>query len=148
MVTPTSHDASPALAATSVPGEPAPPPMAPRDERLMKASLLTRLMRRPELGGVTGLILVTVFFALTADPSMFTLAGILTILDPGGPARHPGGRRGAADDRRRVRSVDRLDDRLRRADLRAAAGIYGLAAAGSRSLFALPFAMALGALNG
>jgi len=82
MVTPTSHDASPALAATGLPGEPVPPPMAPRDERLMKASLLTRLMRRPELGGVTGLILVTVFFALTADPSMFTLAGVLTIMTP------------------------------------------------------------------
>ena len=47
----------------------------PPDERLKDVSLVTRLMRRPELGAAAGLILVTIFFLSTADPSMFTLAG-------------------------------------------------------------------------
>ncbi len=52
------------------------------DERLLRVSLATRLMRRPELGAIAGLILVVVFFALTASPEMFSLSGILTILSP------------------------------------------------------------------
>ncbi len=59
------------------------PPAAPRvDERLKQVSALTRAMRRPELGAVAGLVLVTIFFFLTADPTMFTLAGAMTILLP------------------------------------------------------------------
>ena len=42
----------------------------------------------------------------------------MNILAPGGPARHPGDRRGAPDDRRRVRPLDRLDGRLHRPRLR------------------------------
>jgi simple sugar transport system permease protein len=53
-----------------------------QDERLIHASLMTRLMRRPELGAVAGLILVLIFFALTASSTMFTLEGIMTILAP------------------------------------------------------------------
>jgi simple sugar transport system permease protein len=52
------------------------------DERLRRVSLLARLMRRPELGAVAGLALVTLFFLLTANPAMFTLAGLMTVLSP------------------------------------------------------------------
>lgn len=52
------------------------------DERLLSTNLLTRLLRRPELGAIAGLMLVTVFFFLTASPAMFTMAGILNVLVP------------------------------------------------------------------
>lgn len=54
----------------------------PADERLRHASLLSRVMRRPELGAVAGLILVTTFFVATADPVMFNLAGLVNFLTP------------------------------------------------------------------
>jgi len=53
-----------------------------QDERLREVSLLTKIMRRPELGALAGLVLVTIFFLSTADSSMFTLAGITNILSP------------------------------------------------------------------
>lgn len=53
-----------------------------KDERILKSSLLTQLMRRPELGAIAGLLVVLSFFFLTADNSMFTLAGMMTILAP------------------------------------------------------------------
>lgn len=43
---------------------------------------MARLMRRPELGALAGLSLVTVFFLATADASMFTLAGVMNFLTP------------------------------------------------------------------
>ncbi len=52
------------------------------DERLRHLSLFSQLMRRPELGAVAGLILVTVFFMITADPVMFNLAGLINFLTP------------------------------------------------------------------
>ena len=52
------------------------------DERLRRSSLLIKLMRRPELGAIGGLVLVLVFFGITADRSMFTLAGMMTVLNP------------------------------------------------------------------
>ena len=58
------------------------PAAVPADDRLRGTSLATRLMRRPELGAVAGLVLVVAFFAATADSSMFTLSGIMTILAP------------------------------------------------------------------
>ncbi|MEI5666851.1 ABC transporter permease [Bosea sp. CCNWLW174] len=58
------------------------PAAAARDERLRRVSPIARLMRRPELGAVAGLVLVTVFFGLTANPAMFTLAGLMTVLSP------------------------------------------------------------------
>ena len=48
-----------------------------QDERLREVSLRTKIMRRPELGALAGLVLVTIFFLSTADSSMFTLAGIM-----------------------------------------------------------------------
>jgi simple sugar transport system permease protein len=55
---------------------------AGHDERVRQASALTKAMRRPELGALAGLILVGIFFFLTADRSMFTLSGAMTILLP------------------------------------------------------------------
>ncbi len=52
------------------------------DERLRHVSLFSRWMRRPELGAVAGLILVTVFFMATADPVMFNLAGLVNFMTP------------------------------------------------------------------
>lgn len=52
------------------------------DERLQRVSPLTALVRRPELGAIGGLVLVTLFFLIVADPSMFSLAGIMNFLAP------------------------------------------------------------------
>lgn len=54
----------------------------PSDERIIHTSLITRLMRRPELGALAGLILVTIFFMIVGKSSMFTLAGIMNFLVP------------------------------------------------------------------
>lgn len=61
---------------------PAPVVKKIQDERLREVSLLTKIMRRPELGALAGLVLVAIFFLSTADASMFTLAGIMNILSP------------------------------------------------------------------
>lgn len=55
---------------------------AARDERLKHASFLTRTMRRPELGAVMGLVIVTVFFLAVANPVMFHLSGIMNFMAP------------------------------------------------------------------
>ena len=52
------------------------------DERVRQETLLARLMKRPELGAIAGLILVTSFFLITANASMFTLSGIMNFLTP------------------------------------------------------------------
>ena len=52
------------------------------DERLKRESLVTRLMKRPELGAIAGVVLVTIFFLATADSSMFTLSGVMNFLTP------------------------------------------------------------------
>ncbi len=52
------------------------------DERVKEISLLSQLMKRPELGAIAGLVLVTIFFLFTADPNMFTLAGIMNFMTP------------------------------------------------------------------
>ena len=41
-----------------------------------------RIAARPELGAVAGLAVVTLFFAATADPAMFTSAGFINFLSP------------------------------------------------------------------
>ncbi|WP_157014313.1 ABC transporter permease [Mesorhizobium xinjiangense] len=53
-----------------------------RDERLKQASFLTRLMRRPELGAVMGLVIVAGFFMMVANPVMFELSGVMNFLAP------------------------------------------------------------------
>jgi simple sugar transport system permease protein len=52
------------------------------DDRLKQVSVFAQLMRRPELGAVAGLVLVTVFFLLTADASMFNVAGLVNFMTP------------------------------------------------------------------
>ena len=55
---------------------------ADADERLKSESALSSLMKRPELGAMAGVVLVTVFFLFTADSSMFTLAGFMNFMTP------------------------------------------------------------------
>lgn len=52
------------------------------DERIKSESFATRLMKRPELGAIGGVILVTIFFLITADSTMFTLSGIMNFMTP------------------------------------------------------------------
>jgi simple sugar transport system permease protein len=52
------------------------------DERIRKQTFFATLVKRPELGSIAGLVLVTVFFLFTADGSMFTLSGIMNFLTP------------------------------------------------------------------
>lgn len=59
-----------------------PPQRNAVDERLKRLSPFAKWLRRPELGAVAGLILVTVFFLLIADPVMFQLAGLVNFLTP------------------------------------------------------------------
>ena len=56
--------------------------IAQTDERLQTISPMARLMRRPELGAIAGLVVVTVFFLFVADRSMFTLAGLINFMTP------------------------------------------------------------------
>ncbi|MEM9577881.1 MAG: ABC transporter permease [Pseudomonadota bacterium] len=52
------------------------------DERIKEESFFSRMMKRPELGAIAGVILVTVFFLATADSAMFTLAGFMNFMSP------------------------------------------------------------------
>lgn len=52
------------------------------DERIKDESFFSRMMKRPELGAIAGVVLVTVFFLFTADPAMFTLAGFMNFMSP------------------------------------------------------------------
>lgn len=57
-----------------------PTPMA--DERLKTEPFFARMMKRPELGAIAGVILVLAFFLLTADGAMFTLSGVMNFMTP------------------------------------------------------------------
>ena len=52
------------------------------DERIKAESFFSRLMKKPELGAIAGVILVTIFFLITADEAMFTLAGVMNFMTP------------------------------------------------------------------
>ena len=52
------------------------------DERVKAETSIQKLLKRPELGAVAGLILVTVFFLIFANPVMFTIAGIKNWMEP------------------------------------------------------------------
>lgn len=56
--------------------------VAAKDERLLKTSFWQQAMRRPELGAAAGLVFVVIFFFLTADATMFSLSGIMTVMVP------------------------------------------------------------------
>ena len=52
------------------------------DERLLKTTLLRRIIARPELGAVAGAVVVWIFFAIAAgDRGFLTLAGTATYLE-------------------------------------------------------------------
>lgn len=53
-----------------------------KDERLKEAPLALRLMRRPELGAVMGLVIVTGFFLAMASSTMFEFSGVMNFLAP------------------------------------------------------------------
>ncbi|MCL6699524.1 ABC transporter permease [Sphingomonas sp. NSE70-1] len=46
------------------------------------AQRFLELVKRPELGAVGGLLVVTLFFLFTADPAMFTAAGLMNVMSP------------------------------------------------------------------
>ncbi|MEO1701344.1 MAG: ABC transporter permease [Pseudomonadota bacterium] len=52
------------------------------DERLKEESFTSKIMKRPELGAIAGLILVFIFFLITADSTMFSLAGVVNFMTP------------------------------------------------------------------
>ena len=54
--------------------ETAPPPAAAQDERMRRVGALSKLLSRPELGAVAGLIVVWVFFAIFAFDNNFVSA--------------------------------------------------------------------------
>src|SRR5918992_998357 len=64
----------------------APPPAAARDERIRSVGALSKLLSRPELGAIAGLIVVWVFFAIFAFDNNFvsstTTAAILNRAAP------------------------------------------------------------------
>lgn len=53
-----------------------------RDERIKEISFGARLMRRPELGAIAGLVLITLAFLTMANSTMFTLSGVITFMSP------------------------------------------------------------------
>src|SRR6188508_3264235 len=40
------------------------------------------IAKRPELGAIGGLLVVILFFIVTADPAMFTAAGFMNVMSP------------------------------------------------------------------
>ena len=52
------------------------------DERLKAEPFFARLMKRPELGAIAGVILVIIFFSFTADSTMFSLSGVINFMTP------------------------------------------------------------------
>lgn len=52
------------------------------DERIKDETFMARMLKRPELGAIAGVILVTLFFLITADSAMFTLAGFMNFMSP------------------------------------------------------------------
>jgi len=52
------------------------------DERIGKVSFFKSLLQRPEVGAIVGLIAIVLFFAIYADGSMFSLAGLMNFMQP------------------------------------------------------------------
>ena len=52
------------------------------DERVKTETTLAKVMKRPELGAMAGLVLVLIFFLITADGAMFTLSGVMNFMSP------------------------------------------------------------------
>ena len=47
-----------------------------------RRSHFLEIAKRPELGAVGGLVVVILFFLVTADPAMFTVAGLMNVMSP------------------------------------------------------------------
>ena len=56
--------------------------IAGMDERVKTETTLAKVMKRPELGAMAGLVLVLIFFLITADGAMFTLSGVMNFMSP------------------------------------------------------------------
>jgi simple sugar transport system permease protein len=56
--------------------------IAPVPDRAGWLASISEVAKRPELGAIGGLVLVTMFFFVTADAAMFTAAGLMNILSP------------------------------------------------------------------
>jgi len=54
---------------------------APKDERLVEASLMKRLLSRPELGAAAGAVVVWIFFAVVAPTGFLSLRGTASYLE-------------------------------------------------------------------
>jgi simple sugar transport system permease protein len=52
-----------------------------QDERIYARSFVSRVMSRPELGAVSGAIILVVFFALAANSQMFSIRGLFNWLE-------------------------------------------------------------------
>lgn len=52
------------------------------DERIKQETFVTRMMKKPELGAIAGVILVFIFFLITADEAMFSLSGFMNFMTP------------------------------------------------------------------
>ena len=64
----------------------APPSVVPRDERVRQVGIVSRLLARPEVGAVAGLVLVWVFFAVIAfDNNFVSWAATAAILNRAAP---------------------------------------------------------------
>ena len=51
-------------------------------QRAAFGSSFLQVAKRPELGAISGLLIVTVFFLFTADSAMFTVAGMMNVMSP------------------------------------------------------------------
>jgi simple sugar transport system permease protein len=66
--------------------ETAPPPAVARDERVRRVSLVSRLLSRPELGAVVGLVVVWTFFSVVAfDNNFVSWSATAAILNRSAP---------------------------------------------------------------
>jgi simple sugar transport system permease protein len=52
-----------------------------QDERIYARSFVSRVMSRPELGAISGAIILLVFFAVAADSQMFSVRGLFNWLE-------------------------------------------------------------------
>src|ERR687894_197289 len=66
--------------AVTSPAGASPEPVSVVDDRLAQVSLVTKLLRRPELGALIGALAVGLFFAATAE-SFRTLGGVANWTD-------------------------------------------------------------------
>ena len=85
--------------ARAEPAAPVPPGGA--DERMGRVGVITRLLRRPELGALLGAVAIFIIFAIADQSGQFAdVSGAARWLDVASTIGHPVRGRGAPDDRR------------------------------------------------